>query len=94
MEYSSRESAQQAADYIKDKHGTTMYEYKCKKCRKWHLSPVRYIETSYCEFCDKKLYATEEDAEEMASRREQQGETGLSVYPCQELAGWHLTSKW
>jgi heterodisulfide reductase subunit B len=54
--------------------------------------------TDHCPYCigkngqAKNLYASEEEAFDVANHRNSESGIMLRVYPCPYNAGWHLTS--
>ncbi|MCH5293560.1 MAG: hypothetical protein J1E07_07510 [Treponema sp.] len=96
--FMTEREAQGSADYERGQ-GRNLYPYQCKKCGLWHLAPeesrVDFRENA-CSCTDsrgngKRLYATREDAEKAMETSEEARNVSLSVYPCPDGGGWHLT---
>lgn len=92
--------AQRSADHERNERGINLYPYQCERCGLWHLAPEesRVVFKEYACSCtdtlgkSKRLYATQEDAEKARISSEEARKTKLTVYPCPEGGGWHLTS--
>lgn len=93
--------AQESADYERSARGVSLYPYQCERCGLWHLAPqeshVAFKE--YACLCldshgkSKRLYATHEDAEKARISSEEARGIALTVYPCPDRDGWHLTHR-
>ncbi len=93
-QYDNKYDAQEGAKYANEKHGRNLIPYECQKCKFWHLSPKeRQTPSEHCEFCDKALYPSEEDAKNRAAIIYKEQGKRLTTYECPHQDGWHLTSK-
>ncbi|KAG7345052.1 hypothetical protein IV203_032583 [Nitzschia inconspicua] len=101
-EYESAREAVEAAKYVSEKYGNQMLSYKCKDCRKWHLSPAdRQTEhSSWSCLCldqngsPKDCYQSQKDAELRAEILFEETRRRLNVYRCPKIRTiWHLTKK-
>lgn len=98
-EYLSEYEAQEGADYVKYAYKTDVIPYQCTQCKRWHLSPVKDIQNTICDYCVdqygslKDLYPTKQDAQKKIELLYQEQNIRLSFYKCPYYDGWHLTKR-
>ena len=101
MEYDNLESAQEAAAYVLETHGSRVIPYHCSDCGMWHLSPrsrqtktvssTRDCQCTGSDGCPKDAYASKKDATNRAAIIQSEEGVQLRVYKCECGDYWHLT---
>lgn len=96
--YRSRAEADESARYVEGRYGRAMVSYQCETCGEWHLSPSERQTSSTQRGCcidrngrPKAAYASRKGAERRAAILLREQGVSLSVYPCPNGGGWHLT---
>ena len=95
--YDSEWSANEGAEYVRNRYGNEQVPYKCDRCGLWHLSPVERQTKNHLSSCfdssgkPKAAYETSLDAERRAKILKEEKDVYLKVYKCPDCGYWHLT---
>ena len=94
-EYHSEAAALIDGERIKKEFGHDLTPQSCRTCGYWHLTAIS--KSRQCMFCTdsalflKDLYATRQEAEDIAMRIGREKKIRLFPYKCPYSNGWHLT---